>query len=70
MDVRLSLPCARAVAIIRDKPKPPSHADRERTIRGDIKGVEVNWLGQRLMKIKIVNIIASRHRRAERRWVR
>lgn len=64
------MPWERAVAIIRDRPKAASQDDIVSMIRGVIKGLANIWWGQRLRPIKMVSIIPSRHKRADKRCMR
>lgn len=66
----MSLPCERAVAIIRDRPIAASQADRVSIISGAISIEDVKLFGHMAMPIKIVSIMASKHSRADSRWVR
>lgn len=58
------------MAIIRDRPKAASQEDIVNITRGVIKGLANIWWGQRLRPMKIVNIIPSKHKRADRRCMR
>lgn len=64
------MPWERAVAIIKDRPRAASQADNVSMINGLMSGFKVRWLGQRLSPMKMVNIIPSRHRRADKRCIR
>lgn len=58
------------MATIRESPSPASQADIVNITRGAMRGVEDNWFGQRLSPMNTVNIMPSRHRRADKRCMR
>lgn len=68
---KLSEPWDRAVAIIRDKPRPASHADIVSITTGYISGaIKANFMAHRLRPIKIDSIIPSRQSRADNKCAR
>lgn len=68
---KLSDPCDRAVAIIRERPRPASHADIVNMTIGYIRGViRVNLRAHRLRPIKIESIMPSRQSKAESKCAR
>lgn len=58
------------MATIRESPNPASQADIVNITKGAMRGATESWLGHRLRPMKIVSIIPSRHKRAERRCMR
>lgn len=65
------MPWVRAVATRRARPALASHAENaSRSIGAAEKLVEFSWRVQRERAMNKDNIMPSKHKRAERRWVR
>lgn len=65
------MPCVRAVATRSARPALASHAEKARRNMGAVEyEVMPSWRAQMDSAMKRVNIMLSRHRRADRSWVR